>query len=102
MTDPAHALLPPLDPAALHGLSGEVVRTIEPHTGADRGALWASLLPTALVFSSAAVGHRPHALADGSRHALNVFAVLVGNPVVGRKGSSLAWVRRLFAAVDPD
>jgi hypothetical protein len=89
---------PQLDPAALSGLAGDVVRAIEPHTEADAVALLMSFL----VAFGCAAGRTAHALADGSRHGLNLFAVIVARTAKGRKGSSWARVRQLMERVDPE
>jgi hypothetical protein len=89
---------PVLRDAALYGLAGDIVRAIEPHTEADKAAL---LINTLVCFGSAA-GHTAHALAEGHRHTLNLFAVVVGDTAKGRKGSSLGRVKQLFDMVDPE
>lgn len=89
---------PELLPAALHGLAGDIVRAILPHTEADPAAL----LVTTLVCFGSAVGHGPHAVVEDSRHAINLFAVLVGPTSKGRKGSALSRVLHLFKHVEPD
>ena len=90
--------VPELDPTALSGLAGDIIRTIEPHTEADNAALLATLLTC---FGNA-VGHGPHALAARSRHALNLFTGIVGLPSCGRKGTSWTEIKQLFAQADPD
>ena len=94
---PESAAWPTLDPAALHGLAGEVVAAIGPHTEADEVAL---LLDFLTCFGNAA-GVRPHAIADGSRHPARLFTVLVGESAKARKGTSRANIRPLFEAADP-
>ena len=91
------ATWPTLDPAALHGLAGEVVATIGPHTEADPVAL---LLDFLTCFGNAA-GVRPHAIADGSKHPARLFTVLVGESAKARKGTSRANIRPLFEVADP-
>ncbi len=91
------ATWPTLDPAALHGLAGEVVATIGPHTEADEVAL---LLDFLTCFGNAA-GVRPHAVADMSKHPARLFTVLVGESAKARKGSSRANIRPLFEVADP-
>ena len=59
---------------ALYGLAGDVVRTIEPHTEADPAAL----LVQFLVGIGNVIGRGRHFIADGARHGLNLFTVLVG------------------------
>jgi hypothetical protein len=87
---------PVLDPVALHGLAGEIVAAIEPHTEADP----AGLLVTLLVEFGALIGPGPHALADSAQHPARLFAVLVGETAKGRKGTIEANVRRVTGGVD--
>lgn len=88
----------PLDEAALHGLAGEVVRAIEPHTEADP----AGLLIQLLVCFGNTVGRSPHFFAEDSRHAMNLNAILVGATASGRKGSAWSRIRKLFGDADAD
>jgi len=87
----------PPAPEAFHGLAGDIVRAIEPHTEADPVAL----LVQFLVAFGNAVGRGPHFVAEADRHGLNLFACLVGATAKGRKGSSWGHIRRLLEAVDP-
>ena len=87
---------PDLAPEALHGLAGEIVRAIEPHSEADPAAL---LIQT-LVSVGNVVGNAPHFRAEADRHPLNLFAVLVGSSAKGRKGTSFGHVRWVFRSVD--
>ena len=64
----------PPDEAAFYGLAGDIVRRIEPHTEADPVAL----LTQFLVGFGNIVGRTAYMLADGARHYLNLFIVLVG------------------------
>lgn len=89
---------PVLDAAALHGIAGEVVALIEPHTESDPAGILASIL----VEFGAVVGPSPHALADSAPHPARLFVVLVGETAKGRKGSAAANVSRLMSGVDPD
>jgi hypothetical protein len=88
----------PLAEGAFHGLAGDFVRLIEPHTEADPAAL----LLTFLVTFGNVIGRGPHFVADGAEHYTNLNALLVGATAKGRKGSSLAQVLRPFKAVDAD
>jgi hypothetical protein len=88
----------PPSPEAFHGLVGEFVRLVEPHTEADPVALLLSFF----VACGNVIGRRPHFEADGARHYTNLNVALVGRTARGRKGSSWARVRRPFEAVDPD
>jgi hypothetical protein len=86
----------PPHPDAYHGLAGDVVRAIEPHSEADPLAL---LVQTHTVFGSLA-GRGAHVLVEADEHPCRLFVALVGDSSRGRKGVSFAHVRRLFAAVD--
>jgi hypothetical protein len=88
---------PPLAEEAFHGVAGELVRTIEPHTEADPAAI----LIQFLVCAGSAVGRGPHFRIEAGRHQTNLFAVLVGETSQGRKGTSLGWAKRATIAADP-
>jgi len=82
----------PLAPEAYHGLAGDIVKTIEPHTEADPAALLFSLF----VLFGNVIGRRSYFVAEADRHYCNLFACLVGNTSKGRKGVSLGQVKQLF------
>lgn len=90
----------PLDASnlALHGLAGDVVRTLDPYTEADPAALLAHFL----AFFGNAAGAAAHFKIGGAEHPARIFAAIVGTSGLARKGTSEAEVRRLFKAVDPD
>jgi hypothetical protein len=81
-----------------HGLAGDIVRQIAPHTEADGAALLIQIL---IAFANV-IGRNAYAIADGSRHALNFFAVLVGETSKARKGTAWAHVLRIFKRADED
>lgn len=89
---------PELDPAALHGLAGEFVNALDPHTEADRVAV----LVQFLVAFGSVIGRGSHFRAEADRHYANLNVVLVGETSKGRKGSSWGRVRQPFAEVDED
>jgi len=89
---------PRLAPEALHGLAGEFVELLEPHTESDPAAVLVQFLTC---FGSV-VGREPHFRAEADRHGVNLFCCLVGETAKGRKGSSAGHVRALFDEVDPD
>jgi hypothetical protein len=89
---------PVLDDAALYGLSGDVVRAIEPSTEADPVAI----LGQFHVYFGNVIGRSPYFEVEATEHHTNLFANLVGQTAKGRKGTSESWVRRLFKAVDRD
>jgi hypothetical protein len=86
----------PPDADAFHGLAGDVVRTIEPHSEADPVAL---LTHTLVVFGSIA-GRRPHIQVEADEHPCRHFVAIVGDSSRGRKDTSFGQTRRLFTAVD--
>jgi len=87
---------PTLDDAALQGLLGDVVRTIDPTTEADQVATAA----TFLVMFGSCVGRGPYLMVGDDRHGTNFYAVLVGDTAIARKGTSLSGPRRLMGDVD--
>ncbi|BDC48738.1 hypothetical protein F183_A10540 [Bryobacterales bacterium F-183] len=88
----------PLGEAAYHGVVGEVVRVIEPHTESDPAALLIQLL----VALGNVIGRGPCFRAEADHHYTNLFAVMVGVTSKGRKGTSLGYIRRLLERVAPD
>jgi hypothetical protein len=91
----------PLHPArlaasAFHGVAGDIVRIIEPHSEADPAALLVQIL---VAFGNCA-GRRAYFSVEADRHYPNLNAVLVGATSRGRKGTSWAHVQRLFETVD--
>jgi Protein of unknown function (DUF3987) len=86
----------PLDPAAYHGLAGEIVRAIEPHTEADPAALLVQLL---IGFGNV-IGHNPHVVIGRKWHHCNENAVLVGLTGSGRKGTAWHDIKCFLQAAD--
>src|SRR5262249_3190855 len=87
----------PLADAAYHGLSGEIVRAIEPHSEADPVALLVQLL----VGFGAALDRTAHFVAEDDIHYLNEFVTLIGKTAKGRKGTSWKRDRRILDRADP-
>jgi Protein of unknown function (DUF3987) len=81
---------------AFHGLAGEIVREIEPHSEADPVALLVSLL---CAFGNAA-GRGAHLRVGADRHHLNLFAAFVGESSKARKGMSWNFVDDLMQGID--
>ncbi len=98
---PAATLQPPthqeLDKAALHGPAGRIVSSLAPHTEAHPAAL---LLQFLAAFGNL-IGPGPHCMVESTRHALNLFVILVGDSSKARKGTSWNLIANLFAEVDP-
>jgi hypothetical protein len=88
----------PLADAAYHGLAGDIVRAIEPHSEADPVALLVQLL----VSFGAALGRTAHFLAESDTHYLNEFALLIGKTSKARKGTSWGRIRRLVEIAEPE
>jgi hypothetical protein len=88
---------PVLDSAAYHGLAGDIVRLIEPHTEADPVALLVSLLAEVGVM----LGRSPHLTLDGAHHPLLFWPVLVGQSSKSRKGSAAQRVKTVLSLADP-
>jgi len=88
---------PQLGQAALHGLAGEVVCTLAPHTEADPVAL----LLTFLTMFGSVVGPGPRALVGPEPHPARLNVVLVGETSRGRKGTAQASMNSLFSVVEP-
>lgn len=88
----------PLRSEMLHGVAGDVVRTIYPHTEADAGALLANLL----VGYGSIIGRNAHFEVEGAKHYMNLFLAQVGPSATGRKGTATNRIFRLLERVDPD
>jgi Protein of unknown function (DUF3987) len=88
----------PLDGQAFHGIAGEIVNAIAPHTEADPAALLIQLL---IGFGNL-VGRGPYTAVEADRHGVNLFAALVGLSSKGRKGTSWSQIRRVLEVVDPE
>lgn len=84
-----------MDRCAYHGIVGELVTAIEPHTEADPAALLVQIL----VAFGVLIGRSPYVPVEGDRHYANLFAILVGATAKGRKGTSWGRVRSVFERV---
>jgi len=87
----------PPQQAAYHGLPGEIVSRIAPHTEADPAAILTQLL----VCCGALIGRDAYFQVEATRHHPNEFLVLVGDSAKARKGSSFDHVARLLTHADP-
>ena len=93
---PADWPMPP-DPVAYHGLPGQIVTRIAPHTEADPAAILTQLL----VCCGALIGRDAFFQVEATQHHPNEFVVLVGDSAKARKGSSFDHVARLLSQTDP-
>jgi hypothetical protein len=87
----------PLAPTALHGLAGEILATLEPHTESDPAAILLQLLAAI----GNCVGLAPHYLVEHNRHTARLFVAVVGESSKARKGTAWGNVRALVSAADP-
>lgn len=87
---------PMLNEVAYHGLAGEVVKLIRPHTEADPVALLASFLAEV----GAMLNRGPHLIPDGSFHPLLFWPVLVGQSSKSRKGTTDKRISYLMKLAD--
>jgi hypothetical protein len=88
---------PELDDKALHGLAGDVVLGMLPHTEADKVALLGSLLDG----YGNVIGRGAHMRVGSDKHYLNLDVGLVGETSKARKGMSWNLVSDLLHAADP-
>jgi Primase C terminal 2 (PriCT-2)/Protein of unknown function (DUF3987) len=89
---------PVIDPAAFHGILGDITRLADPHTEADPIAVLVQIM---VAFANA-VARNPYWVAGATRHHLVLFAALVGSTAGGRKGSSWDVARRIISGLDED
>jgi hypothetical protein len=89
---------PTMGKAAFHGLAGDIVGTLKPHTESDPVAL----LLTAHVFFGNAIGRGPHYRVEGDGHHTNLFALLIGDTSKARKGTAAGRIRQLFKLANND
>src|SRR5262249_5995669 len=89
---------PVLDKAAYHGLAGEVVTALSPHTESDPAAL----LVQYLVSFGNVVGRKPFVRMANANHYPNIFAIIAGRTARSRKGTSGQDIRIVMDHVDPE
>jgi hypothetical protein len=89
---------PKLGMAAYHGLAGQLVRAIDPHTEADPVAI----LLHFLTFFGNAIGRGPRYRVEGTDHATNLFTAIVGDTSKARKGTAAGRVREIFEIADKE
>jgi hypothetical protein len=86
----------PLSRDAYHGVIGDIVSSIAPHSEADEAAL----LIQGLVAAGNVFGRQAYFQVEADRHYTNLFVILVGVSGKGRKGVSWGHIKRLFQSVD--
>src|SRR5262245_24734843 len=83
---------PRIEAEAFHGIAGEIVRTIQPHTESDPVGILIQILASA----GNAIGRGPYYQVEGDRHGPNIYVLLVGNTSKGRKGTGGGRVRQIM------
>lgn len=81
---------------ALHGLAGDFVRLIEPHTEADPAAILIQFLAA----YGNCIGRNAYYPVESTRHYLKIFPAIVGRTSKGRKGTSWNHIRTVFEQAD--
>jgi len=97
-TPPVRERPAPLIREAFHGLAGDFVHTVAPHTESDEAAL----LMQFLVATGNLIGRGPYVPVEADRHGTNLFAAFVGDSAKARKGTSWGHVRRVCERVDSE
>src|SRR5215469_5768348 len=87
---------PVLDDAALHGLAGDVVKALNPHTEADPVSILVQFLTT---FGNI-IGNNAYYQVESDQHHANLFSVQVGASAKGRKGTASGRVRAITRFAD--
>jgi hypothetical protein len=93
---------PELGAEAYHGLAGEVVRALLPHTEADPAAMLLDFVTEfGCAIGNGAKGVGPHVLVGRTVHDARLFVVLVGDTSRARKGTAHSVVHPVFVDADP-
>jgi Protein of unknown function (DUF3987) len=87
---------PTMHSDAYHGLAGEVVEAIKPHSEADPVAILVQFLAAA----GNVIGNCPYHQIEGDQHHTNLFAVLVGDSAKARKGTAWGRVKGVVRLAD--
>jgi hypothetical protein len=93
---PDAAAWPTMSGDAYHGVAGDAVRAIEPHSEADPVAVLIQFLACA----GNIIGGSPFYQVEGTRHRANLFAVLVGETAKARKGTSWDRISEIVKIAD--
>lgn len=86
----------PIRPEGFHGVLGDFLSKVMPHTEADPAAV----VLQSLVCVGSLIGREVWFEVGGSRHHTNLFLALVGATGAGRKGTSWGPVSKLMHLVD--
>lgn len=88
---------PKVSPTVYYGVTGEIVKAIDPHTEADPMAILVQLL----VAVGNIMGRYAYFEVEADKHYPNLFAVIVGETAKGRKGTSWGYCERICETIDP-
>ncbi|HEX3035068.1 MAG TPA: hypothetical protein VHT73_08035 [Thermodesulfobacteriota bacterium] len=88
----------PIADKAFHGLAGDIVGTIKPHSEADEVALLMNFLTS----YGNVIGDNALFKVEADEHTMRINCVLVGNTSKARKGTSWGHIKNLFHTIDPD
>ena len=88
---------PVMDTAAFHGLVGDFINTVKPHSETDPVGLLLQLL----VGCGSVIGPQPHALVEQTPHPPRLNALLIGKTAKARKGTAWNVVKSLLKQIDP-
>lgn len=89
---------PVLDPLALHGVLGDAVMAVAPHSEADPAAV----LMTLLCLSGISIGPGPRVYAGLTGMPARLQVWIVGNSAMGRKGASLDLAYKIMLLADEE
>ena len=87
---------PTPSPEAYHGLAGEFVKMVAPHTEADEMALLIQFLTS----YGNVIGPHAYYQVERDKHHGKIFCALVGDTAKARKGTSWGHVKNQFEAID--
>lgn len=88
---------PEMPTEAFHGVLGDIVRTLAPHSEADPAGILASLL----VYTATSLGPGPHFRLSGTSHPARLDILIVGQSARARKGSAETMARWVMRTADP-
>jgi hypothetical protein len=88
---------PKLSEDALHGIAGDIIKKLTPHTEAHP----AGILVEMLMRFGNIIGRTAYYLVESTQHYGNLFAVKVGATSRARKGTASGRVDAIFKGVDP-
>jgi hypothetical protein len=91
-----HKDFPKPDKNVYYGISGEIIKAIEPETESDPIALLISLF---VAFGSV-IERKAYYEVEATRHYPNIFVVAVGESSRGRKGTSWNIIKRMLSEID--